>query len=157
MPLGHQGQSGMFALRQLGEGLRERRTRRERTEIAALTGAQSVAVLVHRPQVDTRFVEHEAVAVVEAGVFAVAMQEDHSRAGPRCRPVPVVDRAAVGVEEGHELDRTRTDASDQGPWHTKCGMAGHGSAEIERMIQEVVNCEPSERREKLKGKRGQGP
>ena len=61
----------------------------QRTEVAALARTQAVTVLVDRPQVDARGVECESVAVVEAGVLTVAVQEDDARpaasAAGQCR------------------------------------------------------------------------
>ena len=94
MSLCDQGQSGPFAF---GQSV----SASARSELSAIDpksprvpGAQAVAELVDRPQVDARGVEREAVAVVEAGVLAEAVQEDDG--GPRLGgcPVPVVGAAA---------------------------------------------------------------
>ena len=45
-------------------------------EVAALAWAQPVAELIDGPQVDARRVERETEPVVDAGVFAEAVQED---------------------------------------------------------------------------------
>ena len=82
MSLCHKRQSGALGLRPARSACRRApRSRLDRTEVAALARTQPVAELVDRPQVDARGVECEAVAVVEAGVLAEAVQEDDG--GPR--------------------------------------------------------------------------
>jgi len=72
-----------------------------------------VPELVDRPQVDAGSIEGETVPVVEAGVFPEAMQEDHRGAWVGDSPVPVVDPAALMIEERHVLDCTRIGAGNQ--------------------------------------------
>ena len=73
----------------------------DRPEVAAGARAEAVAELVDRPQVDAGGVEREAVAVIEAGVLAEAMQEDDRGAGLGSCPVPVVRAALRMVDERH--------------------------------------------------------
>ena len=60
--------------------------------------------LVDGPQVDARGVEREAVAVVDAGVLAEAVQEDDGGARLGGGPVPVVRAAPVVIDEWHAHD-----------------------------------------------------
>ena len=76
-------------------------------EVAALAWAQPVAELIDGPQVDARRVERETEPVVDAGVFAEAMQEDDRDLGLRDRPVPVVRAAGLNVQKWHDSDCTR--------------------------------------------------
>ena len=45
-------------------------------EVTSVTGTEPVTELVDGPQVDAGSVQREAVAVIDAGVFAEAVQED---------------------------------------------------------------------------------
>ena len=110
MPLGDQRQSGAFALGELGQRVGQIRAVRDRTEVAARAGAEPVAELVDRPQVDARGVEREAVPVVDAGVLAEAMQEDDDGARFLGRPVPVVGPALRVIDERHAHDCISCDA-----------------------------------------------
>ena len=81
MSLGDQRQARAFALGELGQRVGQVGAVDDRAEVAARARAEAVAELVDRPQVDARGVEREAVAVIEAGVLAEAVQEDDRGAG----------------------------------------------------------------------------
>ena len=76
MPLGDQRQARVFALGDLRQRIGQIRAVRDRTEVTARAGAEPVAELVDRPQIDACGVEREAVPVVDARVLAEAVQED---------------------------------------------------------------------------------
>ena len=81
MALRDQRQPRTFAFGQLGEGVSQVRAVVDRAEVATGARAESVPELVDRPQVDTGGVEREAVAVIDAGVLAEAVQEDDAARG----------------------------------------------------------------------------
>src|SRR5919107_750821 len=103
MPLGDQRNSTTLSFCKLGQQVGQIGTRLDGPKVAASAGGQPVAELVDGPQVDARRVEREAVAVVDAGVLAEAMQE-HNR-GPRVGsgPVAVVGAALGVVDKRHVL------------------------------------------------------
>ena len=96
MSLRDQRQSGTLAFGEFGQRVGQRRTVLDRTEVAAVTGAEAVAELVDGPQVDACGVQREAVPVIDAGVLAEAVQEDDGRAWLGGGPVPVVGAAPSG-------------------------------------------------------------
>jgi hypothetical protein len=60
-----------------------------------------MAELVDRPQVDACGIEGEAVPVIDAGVFAEAVQEDNDGARLARGPVAVVGATIWVIEERH--------------------------------------------------------
>jgi hypothetical protein len=101
MSLGDKGQSAAFGFGELGQRIGQIRAVLDGSEVAARARAEPVPELVDRPQVDARGVEREAVAVVNAGVFAEPVQEDHRRARLGGGPMPVVRVASLVLDEGH--------------------------------------------------------
>ena len=101
MALRDQRQPGTFALGELGQRVGQCRAVLDRAEVAAGARAQAVPELVDGPQVDACGVEREAVAVVDAGVLAEAVQEDDGGARLGGGPVPVVGPAPLVVDEWH--------------------------------------------------------
>ena len=103
MPLRDKRYAGMFMFGQLRQHVGQCRAVLDGAEVPALARGESVADLVDRPQVDSGGVEGESVAVVQPGVLAEAVQEDHRSARIIGGPVPEVSAAAVVVEKGHVM------------------------------------------------------
>src|SRR6201999_1842386 len=83
----------------------------DRTEVAAVAGAEAVAELVDGPKVDASGVQGEAVPVVEAGVLAETVQEDDGGARLGCSRVPVVGAATRVLDELHPTTAARCAAN----------------------------------------------
>jgi hypothetical protein len=63
-----------------------------------------MAELVDRPQVDVGGIEREAVPVINAGVFAEAMQEDDDGTRLGRSPVAVLGSALRVLDERHAAE-----------------------------------------------------
>src|SRR5689334_8848828 len=103
MSLRDQRQAGAFAFGEFGQAVRQRGAVLERTEVAAVAGAEPMAELVDGPQVESCGVEREAVPVIDAGVLAEPVQEDDGRARLGGSPVAVVGPALRVIDEWHAL------------------------------------------------------
>jgi hypothetical protein len=103
MSLCHKRNAGPFPLGEVCEPVGQRGTVFKGSELATLARGQPVAELVDRPQVDAASVEREPVPVVEPDVLAEPVQEDDGNGRVGGGPVPVIDRAAFVIKEGHEL------------------------------------------------------
>ena len=111
MPLRDQRHSRAFSLGELGQRVGEVRALLDRSEVPAGARTQPVPELVDRPQVDACGVEGEAVAVIDAGVLAEPVQEDHDGARLGRSPVPVVGLALLVVDEWHAHQCARVSAN----------------------------------------------
>ena len=106
MPLGDQRYPRILG--ELGQRVGQIRAVLDRSEVAARARGQPVPELINRPQVDARGVERKAVAVVNAGVFAEPVQEDHRGARLGRGPVSVVRIASLVLDEGHAYKCARS-------------------------------------------------
>src|SRR5262245_26899050 len=107
MALRDQRQPGALAFGEIGQGGGQSGTVLDRSEVATVSGAEAVAELIDRPQVDARGVQREAVPVIDAGVLAEAVQEDDGRAGLGRSPVPVVGAPLGVIDERHAMTAAR--------------------------------------------------
>src|SRR5262245_53238550 len=103
MALRDQRQPWALAFGDFGQGVGQSGTVLDRSEVAAVTGAQAVAELIDRPQVNACGVQREAIPVIDAGVLAEAVQEDDGRARLGGSPVPVVGAPLRVIDERHAM------------------------------------------------------
>lgn len=78
---------------EVGESLAVGDQRIDALDLTTLASGKAVPDLVQRPQIDVRLVQGRAEPVVDPGVLAEAVQEDHRGHGRGRVPVPVVHGA----------------------------------------------------------------